>query len=209
MDEVESYRRRLAALSADRASIGAGTPAPSLAEVRAAQGRLRRLKRDVLARVEGLRDEVQRQARAPRKGRPTMGEAWSRRREGAKKLLADVQRRVIGLVDREHGQAIESLSEINGEIDTRLEDLDMLESRLAGQVGGDAGLETSPGSAENEAAGDDDDDDLYAAVGAAVRKGGERRRPLPALRQGARARRSLLPSLRPSTGIVPALCCGS
>ncbi len=161
MDEVESYRRRLAALS------GRTGAAPSLAEVQAARERLRQLKRDVLARVEGLRDEVQEQAMASRKGAVTLGEAWNRRREGAKKLLADVRRRVIGLVDREHGKAIESLSEINVEIDQRLEKLEALETRLA-RTGGGVRPDTRPRPVEEDEAGDDD---LYAAVGAAVQQG--------------------------------------
>ena len=164
MDDIEGYRRRLAALSNDRA----GNRGASLADYQAAQSRLRQLKRDVLARVAGLRSDVQERAAASLEGPPTLREAWRRRREGAGKLLSDVQQRVIGMVTREDGDAIEALTRINEEIDARLERLAGLERSLARRPEGDARTEPRPRPAEDEAAGNDD---LYAAVGAAVQRG--------------------------------------
>ncbi len=208
MDKIAEYRRRLAALSIEGVDADSPSPAKSLADCRLLEGRLRELKREVLERIAALRAEVRERARASLEPRPSLREVWQRRsvppkgdkwKEGAKKLLSDVQLRVIGLVDGKRGDAGRALGQINQEIDRRLARLAELEARLkrvaeggtgarrdterppttkaeAEDPGGDdiyaaVGAEARPPKAEAE---DPGDDDLYAAVGAEVRKEGPR-----------------------------------
>ena len=156
MDEIKDFRRRLAALS----TRGAAT----LAGCRSRQSRLRELKREVLERLADLRSEIRERARRSLEGPPSPREVWERRQEGAKKLLADVQERVIGLVDGKPGDAVEALTGINEEVDARLADLEQLESRLSSGAGA-----RRAEIAREAATGDADDDQVYAAAGAAVR----------------------------------------
>ncbi len=197
MDKIKDIRRRLAALSVAGVDAESRSPATSLADCRAIQSRLRELKREVLVRIGALRTELTEQARESLGSRPSMRQDWQRRKEGAKQLLAGVQKRVIGLVDGKHGDALEAWSRLSEEIDARLSKLEGLETRLARVAGEAAGVgrqaARSPAT-EGEDSGDDlyaaagasarpqpagdeaedaGNDDLYAAVGATVRKGGK------------------------------------
>ncbi len=188
MDKIAEYRRRLAALSTEGVDADSPSPAKALADCRSLEDRLRELKREVLARIAALRAEVREQAKASLKPLP------SARKERAKRLLADVQQRVIGLVDGKRGDATRAWAQINQEIDQHLARLARLESRLT-RVASARRVAARPPKAEARAedSGDDDlyaaagaaahppkaearaedsgDDDLYAAVGAEVRKG--------------------------------------
>ena len=211
MDQIKDIRRRLAALTVSGVDANSSTPATSLADCRAIQSRLRELKREVLARIRALRTEVSDRARESLRSRPSMREDWKRRREGAKQLLTDVQKRVIGLVDGKHGDALEAWSKVSEEIDERLAKLEELETRLA-RVAGEAAVgrrrAAPPPAAENEAEGTDDlyaaagaatrpppaqdepeeaGDDLYAAVGATVKKAGKAAAYCPHCGQGVEA----------------------
>ncbi len=170
MEKIKDIRRRLAALSTRGVEADSSSPATSLADCRATQSRLRELKREVLARIAGLRTEVREQARASFKYRPSVRETWQRRQEGAKKLLAGVQERVIGLVDGKHGDALEAWSQVSEEIDARLAQMERFESRLARTVGDAAGSRRAgarPSGGRPPKAEAESDDDLYAAAGAA------------------------------------------
>ena len=192
MDRIADHRRRLSALTVESVERIAA-PAEALAACRATRDRLRDLKRDVLTELTDLRAEVSRQGKKARQGGPTLREAWKRRDEGARKLLRDVQERVTGLLDGDEGKALESWSQINREIDSRLARLAEIEPRLARAVVGDRPL-TLPGQHKAPAVSEESDDvyaaagasaakperakpeqvmsdDAYAAVGAAVRKG--------------------------------------
>ncbi len=189
MDTIKDIRRRLAALST--VDTDSPSPATSLADCRAIQSRLRELKREVLERIAALRTGVSERARESVRSRPSIGEDWKRRRDDAKQLLADVQKRVIGLVDGRQGKALEAWAQVSEEIDARLAKLEELETRLA-RVAGETVAGPPPLPAQAEAATDDDlyaaaatttrppkpadaeedeeaDDDLYAATGAAAK----------------------------------------
>ena len=68
-----------------------------------------------------VRAHVDRQAKRSMGPRPTLGELWDRRDEGARALLDDVQLRVTGLLDDEEGSAaVEAWAGLNRDIDARL-----------------------------------------------------------------------------------------
>ncbi len=166
MDKIAEYRRRLAALSIEGVGGDFSSPAKRLADCRSLEGRLRELKRQVLGQIASLRGEAQERAKASLKPRPSLREAWERRQEGAKRLLADVHQRVIGLVDGKHDDAARAWGQINQEIDQRLARLAELETRLTGVVGEATGAGRVATRRRKTAAEDTADDDLYAAVGA-------------------------------------------
>lgn len=201
MEGIKEIRHRLDALTTDTIKEY------SLADCQELKAQLRKLKQDVLASIAGLRTGIQERASAATKSRRSLRETWRQREDGAKKLLADVQERVIGLVDGKHGDALEAWSRINQEIDARLAKLAKVESRLSRVTSdGAVTLRTEPKpsqteDAENEdlyaAAGamarpqeteakaeEPDNDNLYAAVGAAVRKGQPRDAYCPHCGQG-------------------------
>ncbi|MEM7350761.1 MAG: zinc ribbon domain-containing protein [Acidobacteriota bacterium] len=158
MDNIAQVRESLDDLSTGESA--------SLAACRERQEALRRLKRQVLARIFALRNDVRGQAEKTRGPKPTVDELWERRDEGAKALLEDVHESVIGLVDDDSEDAIEAWSELNREIDALLEKLEALERKLSASapaIDRDRLL--------NIGRQDDSEDDLYAAVGAAVQKG--------------------------------------
>ncbi len=168
MDTIKDIRRRLAALSVREVEKGSASPAASLADCRALQIRLEQLKREALERIADLRSEVGERARERVKTRPSLSDGWRERQEGAKKLLADVQERVIGMIDGKQGDAIEAWTKVNEEIDARLARLEELEPRLA-RAAGDATVSRRKPARAAQAEDVDADDDLYAAAGATAR----------------------------------------
>ncbi len=179
MDKIKDVRRRLAALSTGGIDADSPLPATSLADCRVLQSRLRELKREVLARIAALRTEVTERSRESVRARPSMRGDWQRRKEDAKGLLANVQKRVIQLVDGKHGDALEAWSLLSEEIDARLSRLETLETRLTRVAGEDDTiyLEGPPPLPQDPDVrkGDENqtsDDDLYAATGAAARPPG-------------------------------------
>lgn len=167
MDKIEDCRNRLAALTTEGIGAPHASPADSLAACRARRVALRELKRDVLARLYSLRTATHAQAKKTLGPKPSPGELWERREEGARRLLEDVRQRVIGHVDDASAEAVEAWGEINREIDRRLGLLAELERKLAAAAG-----EAPAGAARNEKRDREAaDDDLYAAVGAAVQQG--------------------------------------
>ncbi len=155
MKKIGEYKSRLAALKTSSAG--------SLEACRSLQEQLRELKREVLAQLLALRGEVWEKARKSVQSRPLLGD---RGKEGAKRLLGDVQERVMGLFDDDGAAEVEAWAEINQEIDARLDRLAALEHQLSRAV---EKPETAlPPRTEHR---DESGDDLYAAVGAAVRKG--------------------------------------
>ena len=133
MTKIQQCRRRLAALTTGGVESSHSSPGEALAACRALQAELRTLKQEVLARLAELR------ARAGERARRSMGlgspdEPLESRALKARGLLADVQRRVTGLLDGK-GSAVEAWAEINREIDRRLDRLAGLEVKLARAAG--------------------------------------------------------------------------
>ncbi len=166
--QIKDVRRRLAALATGSVDASS-SPATALADCRVVQSRLRELKREILARIAAERAELSDEARESLRGRPSLKDDWRRRQEGAKKLLADVQERVIGLVDSKRGKALEAWSDLSEEIDARLAQLEELESRLAREAGARQTARRPPPVPPPPEAEDDHGDDLYAAAGAPAR----------------------------------------
>ncbi len=149
------------------------SPAADLAACRALQERLRELQLEVLEQLAAARREAYERTReslrsGPDLGLPTAGESSERRVAGAKRLLADVGRRVKGLLDDRGTATVQKWSEIHREIEAHLRRLAVLEVRLARDAGEDvADTLRVPERRPQTGA----DDELYAAVGAAVQQG--------------------------------------
>ncbi len=167
---IKDVRRRLAAISSPSLDGASPASATSLADCRVAQSRLRELKREVLARITDERTEIRDRARESQEARPSISEGWRRRQEGAKKLLAGVQDRVIQLVDGQHGKNLKAWTELSEEIDQRLTRLEELEPRFERAASAVRNV-SKPPPVPRPPAAEEDSDDLYAAVGAAVQKG--------------------------------------
>ena len=184
MDRIADHRRRLATLTVERVERIAA-PAEALAACRATRDRLRDLKREVLTELTDLRAEVSRLGKKAKQGAPTLREAWKRRDEGRGSCYG-TSRNGHRLLDGDEGKALESWSQINREIDSRLERLAELEPRLARAVVGDRPL-TLPGQHEAPAASEKTDDDVYATAGAATRPAEEPAKPEQAMSDEAYA----------------------
>lgn len=162
MEQIEEYQRRLATLSIDGCD--------SLAACRAFQNGLRKLKRDVLAQILTLRTKTRKQAREAMKTEPSLRNLWKRRAEIVDEVVSNVKEQLTGDSDDEEVAALEAWTEINREIDSRLDHLDELEQRLAKDAGQEVARRPSASSRPRLGSPDSGDDDLYAVAGAEAQK---------------------------------------
>lgn len=161
METIEEAKQRLATLNIDGCD--------SLAACRAFQNGLRKLKRDVLAQILTLRTRARKKAREAMTTEPTLRNLWKRRSEIVDDVVDNVKERLTGDSDDEEAEALEEWSEINSEVDSRLDRLDELEARLAKAAGQEVARRPSLSSRPLGSA-DPGDDDLYAAAGAESQK---------------------------------------
>jgi ribosomal protein S27AE len=157
MEPIEEHRNRLATLTVSGRE--------SLAACRALQNGLRKLKRDLLAQILTLRTRTRKEAREAMATEPTLRNLWKRRKEIVDDAVDNVREKLTGEESEdEDAEALEAWSEINREVDRRLERLDELEERLARAAGEE--VPRRPSLTGRPRSASESDDDLYAAVGA-------------------------------------------
>jgi ribosomal protein S27AE len=126
---------------------------------------LRKLKRDLLAQILTLRTRTRKEAREAMATEPTLRNLWKRRKEIVDDAVDNVREKLTGEESEdEDAEALEAWSEINREVDRRLERLDELEERLARAAGEE--VPRRPSLTGRPRSASESDDDLYAAVGA-------------------------------------------
>jgi ribosomal protein S27AE len=171
MEPIEENRNRLATLTVSGRE--------SLAACRALQNGLRKLKRDVLAQILTLRTRTRKEAREAMATEPTLRNLWKRRKEIVDDAVDNVREKLTGEESEdEDAEALEAWSEINREVDRRLERLDELEAELARAAGEDVAKRPSV-RGRPRSSSDSADDDLYAAVGAESQEQRRSRRSCP------------------------------
>ena len=170
MEPIEENRNRLATLTVSGRE--------SLAACRALQNGLRKLKRDVLAQILTLRTRTRKEAREAMATEPTLRNLWKRRKEIVDDAVDNVREKLTGEESEdEDTEALEAWSEINREVDRRLERLDELEERLARAAGEE--VPRRPSLTGRPRSASESDDDLYAAVGAESQEQRRSRRSCP------------------------------